>query len=378
MQKLLLVSVSAGAGHVRAAEAIRKTAAESHPELAVKHIDMMDYVSRPMRTAILDTYELMAVQLPELWRFVYKNTDAPRRSRAIRELTKILNFTNAGKFFRFVTDWQPDHILATHFLPAHALIHAPNSFTPRPVSLLMTDYDKHGLLMTPGMAHYFVSTDKMRWKMLAAGLPENSIVVSGIPIDPVFYEKKSAVSLKDKYRVPDNARVILALSGGQGLAKLEKIILTMMAFSKPSVIFAIAGSSDGLLKKLKKIDPSAQIDLRVVGWTDAIDEYMRVADVIITKPGGMSTTECITLQKPIIAISPIPGQEEHNAEYILENGFGVIAHTPADLLYYLQQPPESLATGYEKQKKQTERPAEIILKTIYHAHEVLSPPPYKH
>jgi len=365
--KLLLVSVSAGAGHVRAAEAIKKMAANNYSELTVDHIDMMDYVSRPMRAAILDAYELMAMQLPELWRFVYKKTNRPTQSRAIRELARILNITNAGKFYRFVADYQPDSILATHFLPAHALVTAPKKFSshiPTPVSLLMTDYDKHGLLMSPGMAHYFVSTEKMRWKMRQAGIADKIIIVSGIPVDPIFYEVKSAVELKKKYNVSGDKKIVLVLSGGQGLVRLEDIIVTLVDSSQPLAIFALAGKSESLKNKLEKLQLPEKHALRIIGWTDDIDNYMRLADVIITKPGGLSTTECITLKKPIIAISPIPGQEEHNVEYILENGFGVMAHAPDDLLFYMEQPPESLSPGYERQKKQDFHPAEIILKTI--------------
>ncbi len=364
-KKLLLVSVSAGSGHVRAAEAIKKTAVKNYPELTVDHIDMMNYVSRPMRAAILDAYELMAVQLPELWRFVYKKTNAPTQSRAIRELTRILNLTNAGKFFRFLAAYKPDHIMATHFLPAHALINAPKKFALNSIpSLLMTDYDKHGLLMSPGMSHYFVSTKKMRWKMRQAGIADEKITVSGIPIDPVFYENKSVSALKKQYHATDEKKIALVLSGGQGLAKLHDIIITLAESIQPLIIFAVAGKNESLKNKLSALRVPPRHALHIIGWTDSIDDYIRIADCVITKPGGLSTTECIVLGKPIISISPIPGQEEHNAEYILENGFGVVAHAPDDLLYYLEQPTESLAPGYARQKKQTERPAEIILKTI--------------
>ena len=351
--KILLISVSAGAGHVRAAEALERTAQLSFPDLEIEHIDMMDYVSRPMKTAIVDSYQIMAKQLPELWRFVYKKTDRPRQSGYLRELTKVINRMNATRFYEYVEQTKPDQILATHFLPAHALLELPKKYKiSAPISILMTDYDKHSLLITPGMKHYFVATDKMKWKMMHKNISEKQITLSGIPVDPIFQKIKSVTELKKKYKVNNGKKTILIMSGGQGMAKSDQIITTLCQTEKQVNLIAIAGSSTTLESKLEKIKTPSHIKLHVVGWTNKIDEYMRIADVVVTKPGGLSVSECIALEKPIVAIHPIPGQEEHNAEYILKNGFGVIAHTPKDLLYYTDQKGETLAPRYRNKKKQ--------------------------
>lgn len=362
---LLLVSVSAGAGHGQAAEAIRKTAAKRYPELTVAHIDMMDYVGRAVKKAVVESYELMATQFPELWRFMYKKTDRPQTSRLVRGGSKLLNRGAAGRFLEYIAAQKPDQILCTHFLPAHALLEAPAKHQLQaPISILMTDYDKHDLLTTPGLNHYFVATEKMQWKMQRAGIPAARITVSGIPVDPVFYEAKDPAALKDTYLIPKDKPVFLILSGGQGLAKLDAIVTTLFVSPRPIHIIAIAGNNQKLLEKLEQLQPPAHITLTSVGWTDQMDEYMRLADVIITKPGGMSTTECLTLGKPMILISPIPGQEEHNAEYILERGGGVIAHTTDDLLYYVENELTALVAKSAPQIKKPLAAAQIILNTL--------------
>lgn len=361
-KRILIVSVSAGAGHVRAADALKKTADLYFPDIEATHIDMMDYVSAPMRMAVTDSYDLIMKKAPELWQFLYDKTNTSKVSRTLSELTKFINQINAAKFYTYVAEHRPDAIICTNFLPASALMGAPKKYRiTAPLSIVMTDYDKHALLLTPGLQHYFVSTEKMKWKMMQNGIEEKRIVVSGIPIDPVFYEKKSAEALKKKYDIHPHKKIILVLSGGQGMTKSDKIVEGLFDSAKDTVIIAIAGKNKKLEKSLRKLTPPQTIDLCIIGWTDTMDEYMRIADVIITKPGGMTTTECIALGKPIIAIEPIAGQEEANALYILENNLGRVALSGEDVGFYVD---ECLKGGVAVKRKEDAQAGRVILDKI--------------
>ena len=338
-KKILLISVSAGSGHVRAAQALEKTAKTKFPEMDITHIDMMDYVSTPLRKTIVDSYNIIAKQLPEVWGFFYKKTNKPKIAKYAQKMAGLLNMINTGPFYNYIKATQPDIILCTHFLPIHALSTIQNSKNRKnsKISMLLTDYHNHFFQTSPIINHYFVSCEKIKWRMIYMGIPEEKITESGIPVDPIFYENKKIDELKKIYQADETRKNVLVLSGGQGLVDTNKIILTLWKSNQNLHIFAVAGSNDKLKRELEKLSPPENMRLTVLGWTDKIDEYMRIADIIITKPGGLTTTECITLKKPIIAISPIPGQEEYNAEYILENNFGVIARTPEDLLYYIEK-----------------------------------------
>lgn len=364
-KKILLISVSTGSGHVRAAQALEKTAKAKFPEMEVTHIDMMDYVSRPLKNTVLESYNILATQLPELWGFFYKQTNKAKISKYAQKMAGLLNMVNTGKFYNYIKKSQPDIILCTHFLPIHALSTIPNlnEKNTYKVGIVLTDYDNHSFQTLPIINHYFVSSEKIKWRMIYMGIPEENITISGIPVDPVFYENKQLDELKKTYQTDSTHTNILVLSGGQGLIDTDKIITTLFKAKKDLHIFAIAGSNDKLKRQLENLDPPQNIYLTVLGWTDKMDEYMRIANLIITKPGGLTTTECITLKKPIIAISPIPGQEEYNAEYIVENNFGVVARAPEDLLYYL----ENKTPVFPNLKNETnnKKPAaEIILEEL--------------
>jgi processive 1,2-diacylglycerol beta-glucosyltransferase len=358
MLKLLIISLSAGAGHVRAAEAVRKTAELYFPNIQATHIDLADYTTFTLRRTVISSYAMMVKTMPEIYGFLYDQANKPKNTRRLNRLTKLLKRMNSARFYRYLRQERPDAILCTHCLASDIILNAPKKYQfNAPVSVAVTDYDLHNLWIVPGTNHYFVATEKMKWKMEREGVPEEKITVSGIPIQPVLFEEKKESDLRKKYQIPANKRVVLVLSGGQGLGKSNKIVETLFTSSQPMAIIAIAGKNAKLEEQLKNYQPPAHIDFHPVGWTRDVDEYLRLADVVVTKPGGITTTECLTLGKPIIAVDPIPGQEEHNAEFILSHGFGQIARGPADLLYYIEHP-------FTCEKAKMRNAAEIILNKL--------------
>jgi processive 1,2-diacylglycerol beta-glucosyltransferase len=364
MKKILIISLSAGAGHIRAAEAVEKTIQQKYKNIEVKHIDMAKYISMPMKKTVIDSYALMAKRLPELWGFLYEKTDNPKITKKFNSLTKQIKTVNSTRLYDLIKNYNPDKILSTHFLASEIVLNAPKKYKFNiPVSTLITDYDLHNLWLVPGTEKYFVATEKMKWKIVKQeNIPEKNIIVSGIPIDPVFYKNKSISELKNKHDIPKKKKTILVMSGGQGLSKSDEVVKSIFDIKKSIAIIAIAGKNKKLEKKLKSLKPPKNIHLKTIGWTDKIDEFMRIADIIISKPGGITTTECVTLKKPIIATQPIPGQEEHNAQYILENNLGFVAHDAEDMLYYLNSILNS--SKAVKQKNRHKNAAEIIIKKL--------------
>ena len=346
------MSVSAGSGHVRAAEAVKKTAELNHPDLEVQHIDLMDYISLPMKKAVVGSYDLLVRQAPELWGYIYEKTNNPKITKKLKKLNKKLKKINAYKFNEYVSEYNPDYILYTNFLPTDMLDNT--SMGEARIGTLVTDYDLHELWVSHKSQDYFVATEKIAWKLEYRGFDRKNITVSGIPIDPKFYKQINTPAY--------NAEVkeILVLSGGQGLAHSDNVVRTLFKLTKDVKVTVIAGKNKALQKKLEKLEAPENIEYSVIGWTDRIEEYMASADVIISKPGGLTTTECAVLGKWLIAVDPIPGQEEGNAQFLLERGIGDVAHNTEDLLYYV-----SSTKGRKHSKPLQEKSAsEIILEKI--------------
>jgi processive 1,2-diacylglycerol beta-glucosyltransferase len=358
--KILIISVSAGAGHVRAAEALEKTAKINFPQHEIKHIDMMEYVSAPLRTSIVDTYKLLIKNAPDLWGFIYKKSDNIKKLGKLSSLINTINKINARKFYAFLEKYNPDHIICTHSFPAQTLRQAKNkSIANKPISLVVTDYGIHAYWLLKNIQYYFVATKKMKWEIEQAVAKTTDCHITGIPIDPVFFD----IQKTNKY---NKKHTILLMSGGQGMIQSDKISQYLLSqnFSQPIHIIAIAGKNKNLQEKLKDIQKKYTQtinSLETLGWTNKIHTYMNQADLIISKPGGITTSECIVLGKHMIAIDPIPGQEEHNAEYLLQTKQGHIAHSLLDLSYYIE---ESIQGNLPNQQQKTKNAGKEILTII--------------
>ena len=337
-KKILLISVSAGAGHVRAADAIKKTTESNYPEFEVLHIDFLDYIPKTIKKLFFDWYELVAKHSPQLYGFLYRQTNRPQIKKIAIKLTELLSKINAKDFLNHIVECNPDYIVCTFFIPADIIAHARDEYTIKaPLATLVTDYGIHDFWITSKEQTYFVATKEMKEEILKKDIEATQVVVSGIPIDPIFFEKKSTNDLKEKYRVSKDKKIILLLAGGKGLMKSEQVANILFELDEPVIIIAIAGKNKTLETSLKSLDVPTHHELQIIGWTDRIDEYMRIADLIITKSGGMSTTECITTGKPCIIVNPIPGQEEANAKYILDKKYGKVVVDPDNILLYTRE-----------------------------------------
>ena len=360
-KKLLLLSVSqVGYGHTKAADAIHKTAKKDYEKLlSVEHIDLMDFLRPTTKKIIIKTYDILAKHLPEVWGFLYHTMNQRTGDAILRDIIGLLKGRESKAFYEAVQKIQPDHILCTHSLPAQLLAISPQKNIPRiPRSCLITDYGLNQSWVVEGTARYFVATREIKEELIQKKVDPRAITVSGIPIDPVFYEKKSISLLKKKCGLPNARRVILVLAGGQGFTNLSRIIERLFQLPDSATIVAITGKNTKLFSKRKKMAPPRHIRFLPVQWTNAIDDYMRMASVIITKPGGLTTSECIALGKPMVVIDPIPGQEEWNAAYITKHHLGAIAKKPNDILRLAVKPRKI------QQKKRGLPAADSIIKTI--------------
>ena len=333
-KKILIVSLSAGAGHVKTAEALVKTAELKYPDLECRHIDMYNYITSSFKHAAVTSYDLLAKKTPKLWGALYEKTDGPKAVSRFNKITKQLKQINSKKLYTEIQKFKPDAIISTHFLPGDMLLNQPKKYTySAPVTMLITDYDLHNFWVSEKISHYFVATEKIKSKLIQRGhANKDKVTVSGIPVNPKFYEPVDKDLLKKELELK-NQPTILLLSGGSGLIKTDEIVKKLFSLEQNFNLVTIAGKNTKLEDKLKKITPPKNIHYQAIGWTDKMEEYIKLSDLVITKPGGLTTTECMVTGAPIIAIDPVPGQEEANAKFITENNLGWVALNHADVVH---------------------------------------------
>lgn len=324
--RVLLLSASSGAGHVRGAQALEKAFA-SRGDCSVEHIDVIHYVSKLFQRAYDKAYIAMLRRAPGLMGVLYDRTDQPWR-HARRRLA--LDRLNTGPMIRLLKRTRPDLCVATHFLPAEiiAWLIAKKKLRARN-AIVVTDYDVHAMWLCQTVDRYYVAIDEAAEYLARIGVPREKLRVSGIPVDPLFARPIDRAEVRRALGLDANATSILISAGGYGIGPVEQLVRDLLALQKPWQIVAIAGKAEKVQKRLEEISrgagplPNGAARLVSVGFTKEMDKYMAAADLLVGKAGGLTTSEALARELPMALIEPIPGQEERNADHLLEAGAAI-------------------------------------------------------
>lgn len=353
-KRILTLSVSAGAGHVRAAQALCSTASAAANDLAVSHLDLLELVSPGFRKLYGSGYIKMVEKAPLLWAYLYQRTDHPPSTSFIDRIRRHVERLNTSKLEARISELAPDAIICTHFLPAELLSRRIAKGLPTPpVWVHVTDFDVHGMWLHPHMQGYFVASDEVAARLVTRGVPAERIHVTGIAISPQFRQAPPRQEAARELGIDPQKTTLLMLSGGAGVGGIDTLLEQIAALPRDIQVIALAGRNEELLARLQGVAARHPGRILALGFTRTIERVMAAADLAITKPGGLTTSECLAMQLPMIVVSPIPGQEERNADMLLEAGCALKAVDPASLAFKilgLVDNPARLASMRENQK----------------------------
>jgi processive 1,2-diacylglycerol beta-glucosyltransferase len=326
-RKLLILSVSAGAGHMRAAEAVRAHAADFPIPVRAVHFDVMTLVPDTFRRIYTDSYIRLVEDHPGLWGYLYQKSDGVPRDAPVSRLRRGIERLNTRKLRDLIEREAPDCILCTHFLPAELLAHEIVRGRCRvPVWVQVTDFDLHQMWVQQHLAGYFAANEEVAFRLASRGIAPERIHVTGIPIMPAFAAPLDRASCAAELGLAPGRPTLLMMSGGAGLAGMYEAVEKLMHVEGEFQVVAVAGRNARLLKQLRELAEAFPEKLFVQGYTTSIERIMACSDLAISKPGGLTTSECMAMGLPMIVVSPIPGQEEHNADYLMEQGVALKAY----------------------------------------------------
>ncbi|NOT46657.1 MAG: glycosyltransferase [Acidobacteria bacterium] len=344
--RILILSASVGNGHVTAAEALKKAFEIKGLATEVRHEDVLKFTNPLFRRLYSNVYIDLVNSMPEVLGWVYDSLDEPWKNEKRRLFFDKLN---TRPFVKMLRDYDPDWIVCTHFLPSEIISDLKGKGKmSTPQAIVVTDFDMHAMWLCRNYEHYFVALEETAVYLKSLGCPQEKMTVSGIPIDPKFAESKPSKEMRAKYGLnPDTPTVMLSL-GGFGVGRIDTLLDGLRAIETPVQILAMCGKNEELRKKLEK-DKSNPSGARVVpiGYTRDMDEYMSASDLIVGKPGGLTTCEALAKGLVFVIANPIPGQEERNADHLLEQGAAIRSNNPATLSYKIEQfinDPQRLST----------------------------------
>ena len=338
-RRVLVLSASAGAGHLRAADALLKDF-QRHPCVAeVQHWDMLKYTTAMFRHIYSKVYLDLVNKAPKVLGYVYEKTDTPWKHEGRRLAFEKFN---ALPFIKALKAYQPDLVVSTHFTPPFLIsalygkkkVHVKSA-------VVITDMDVHGMWLVRHYLHYFCALDEAKAYLERMGISPNRITVSGIPVDPVFRVPKARHAAQARLGLDPDRFTLLVSAGGFGVGPITAMLEELLRLPFPAQVVAIAGRSAELKAKIEtlseRVGPTARVCIVPVGFTQEMDEYMAAADLLISKPGGLTTSEAMARGLPMVVANPIPGQEERNSDHLLEAGVAIRCNTLATLAYKIER-----------------------------------------
>ena len=335
--RILIATVTAGGGHLAAAAALDEAWRALRPKDTIERVDLVKFFSPLHRKIHADGYMKLVARAPELWGMIFTKTDDVKVARKLNRIKELFPSRARTRFEKYVSEFKPDVVLCTHYEPVDALgLMRRKQKTKSPfVVSVVTDFEAHALWMDADVDLYAVAAEETKARLVARGAAAENVVATGIPIAAKFAAKVDALAVRRSLGLRDDLPTLLVLSGGFGMGPVGKILSALDNVSQAFQTVVVCGRNEELRRELAAQD--RKHPTRVLGFASNMHELMGVADLILTKPGGLTSSEALALGKPLFILDPIPGQEAANSDFLLERGAAAKVNRVEDLPFRIEQ-----------------------------------------
>ena len=323
MKKIMIFYAAYGGGHLSAARSIKENIETNYTDVEVQLVDCMEYVNKVVNKVTTTAYSEMAKKAPRTWGKVYWDSQKGPLAQISTTSNKVLSI----KLNKLLQDFQPDIIISTHPFATQMCAYLKKlDKLDAKIATVMTDYAPHDqwLVFNHYVDYYFVSHEGMKKQLHEKGIPNEKIFATGIPLSNKFLLKYDKSQILESFGLSPDRKTVLFFGGGEfGLGKTQtfNIFKSFVECHENIQIVAIAGKNAKMKESFENlVDELGKHDyVKILEYTDKVPELMSISDLVVTKPGGLTTTESLASGLPIVIINPIPGQEEENATYLEEN-----------------------------------------------------------
>ena len=335
MKKIIIFYASYGGGHLSAAKSLEKHLNENYTDLDVELVDCMKYVNKTIEKVSTAAYREMAKKIPWAWGKIYNDS----QKGPLAHISSRANSIMAIKLSHLLSEKNPDIIISTHPFGSQLCSYLKRKGKLScPVATILTDFKSHDqwLVGSDYIDYFFVSNESMKQELIDRNIDASKIHVTGIPVGDKFLVNYDKKTILDELNFSKNKKTILFFAGGEfGLGKnktLEVFECLIKNFDNIQVI-AISGRNQAMKDNFVKIvlENDKQANVHIFEYTDKIAQFMSICDLVISKPGGLTTSESLVSNVPMLIINPIPGQEEENAEFLENNKIGIWLKKDSDI-----------------------------------------------
>jgi processive 1,2-diacylglycerol beta-glucosyltransferase len=330
MKKILIFSASIGNGHNQAARAMQESLAENGCTSMI--IDTLEYISPTFHKILLESYMNLLRLSPKMWGRIYHNTEKSR----FFDMNVLMNKLLANKLKKLINSVQPDAFIATHpFASCMLSVLKGRNEWKEPIYTIITDYTIHPSWINHHINYYFIGHEQLYYLLDVYRQDHQKFIPMGIPIMKKFRLPLEAGQIREKLGLEPDQKSIILSGGGLGLGSMEKVLDGLEEIDIPLKTFVLTGTNEKLYRKVT--NRTYRQEVVPLKFINNFHEYLETADLIVTKSGGLTSAEVMSKRVPMIIYNPLPGQEERNSHFLLNNGCAVHANLSEQLIYFIEE-----------------------------------------
>lgn len=325
--KIIIFYASYGGGHLNAAKSINEYILENYKNVDIELIDCMKYINKTIEKVTTSAYNEMAKKAPWAWGKIY----ADSQKGPLAHLSSRSNKIMAIKLLKLLREKNADLIISTHPFGSQmcSYLKRKGKINSK-IATIMTDFAPHDqwLVGSDFTDYFFVAHDKMKQYLINKNIPEEKIFSTGIPISTRFTKEYDKEKLLKEFNLQPGKQTVLFFGGGEyglGKSKTFNIFENLIQANENMQVIAISGKNPEMKKEFENIIEKHNKSncVKLLSYTNKVPELMSISDLVVTKPGGLTTSESLASCLPMVIINPIPGQEKENAEFLENHGIAV-------------------------------------------------------
>jgi processive 1,2-diacylglycerol beta-glucosyltransferase len=328
-KRIILLYITEVSGHHSAALAIEKALRILQPDAEILSINAFNYTNPISEKIVNRLYMGIIKRTPQVWDYLYDN---PAVIKKIDGFRAMLHRLNSPKLKNLFEKFNPDAVACTQAFPCGMVADFKKTYNSRiPLIAVLTDYVPHSYWIHDAVDYYISPSEEVAWRLMKKGVPAHKINSFGIPFDLKFNEAVDRTRVMQKMKLNPHERTILIMGGGQGLGPINTIIGSLEKVRQEIQEIIITGTNKKLHNSIKTKAKRCKKRIINLGYVNNVHELMSVADIIITKPGGITTAEALVKKLPMIIVRPLPGQEANNTAYLTKKGAAIKLDDPREI-----------------------------------------------
>ncbi len=321
--------ISEVSGHRNAALAIEKALKSLAPQTEVTNINAFNYTN-PIAEKIVNSIYMGIIKVaPQIWDYLYDN---PKILKRVGRAKDNIHKANSPKLKKLFERLKPDAVVCTQAFPCGMVADYKKTYNAGlPLIAVLTDYVPHSYWIYDAVNCYITPSEDVSSRLVKKGVEQRKVKALGIPFDPKFNEPVDKSSVLSRYKLSAGIPTVLIMGGGQGLGPIKTLVKSLEKTTSPIQEIIVTGTNKKLYNSLKRKIKKYKKKIILFAYAQNINELMSVADIVISKPGGVTTSEVLAKGKPMIIVKPLPGQEANNTSYLMQKGAALKVEEPAKI-----------------------------------------------